>query len=72
MDEPASRNAVAADFATPCDQSRFSGAMMIVQDHVSASGPICREDVGCLLSKRAFPVDCRTPRPFLQLVKKLG
>ena len=45
---------------------------MIVQDHVSASGPICREDVGCLLSKRAFPVDCQTPRPFLQLVKKLG
>jgi hypothetical protein len=72
MDEPVSRADAGTGSATDCYYSRFPEAMLIIQDHVSASGPICREDVGCLLSKRAFPVDCRIPRPFLQLVKKLG
>ena len=72
MAEQASRADAAMGPATPCDYSRFPEDMLIIRDHVSAAGPVRREDLGCLLSKSAYPVDCRTPKPLMQLVKKLG
>ncbi len=72
MAKQANRADAATGTATHCDYSRFPEAMMVIRDHVSASGPVRREDLGCLLSKSAFPVDCRTPGPLMQLIKKLG
>jgi len=72
MAEPVNRADAAMGPATDCNYSRFPESMLIIPDHASAAGPVRRDDLGCLLSKRAYPVDCRTARPLVQLVKKLG